>query len=85
MLSDQMFFWKNVSCVGTAHSGLKPGDEPYSLKMPPAPQSGQTSLVQSMIAAGLKSIVFPVIRTFSVLHMQPSHQFSVGVPVLLPT
>src|SRR6516225_1425731 len=74
-LSDQTSFWKNVSSVGiTQPPG--PAKPPYSLKMPPAPQSGQAVWLQSMIFAGLKSIVFWVILTFSVFHMQPSHQSS---------
>src|SRR5579863_5619962 len=80
-----MSFWKNVIWVGTAHPGLAPGGDPYSLKMPPAPQSSQAALVQSVMAAGVKSIVFLEISTFSVFHMQPSHQSSDGVPVFSPT
>src|ERR1700677_2731903 len=52
--------------------------------MPPAPQSGQSALLQSGICAGLKSMVFWVTATFEVHHRQPSHQSRTGDPVRRP-
>src|SRR5580693_5086037 len=79
-----MSFWKNVSSVGTTQPGSLSGGDPYSLKMPPAPQSGQSAVVQSWICAGLKSITLRAMLTFSVRHRQPAHQSSAGEPVFWP-
>src|SRR3984957_15650123 len=57
---------------------------PYSLKMPPAPQSGQARVLQSVICAGLKSMVLPEMLTLAVRQRQPSHQSSAGAPVVSP-
>jgi hypothetical protein len=83
-LSDQTLFWKKVSRVGTIQPGAWSGGEPYSLKMPPTPHAGQAVRLQSMMAAGLKSMVFRVISTFSVSRRQPFHQSRACDPLLLP-
>src|SRR5215468_1855770 len=67
VLSDHVFWPKKVTSVAVTQLGPLFGD-PYSLKMPPAPQSGQAVSLQCGMLAGLKSMVFRVTCTLAVCH-----------------